>query len=123
MAITAKQPLIAMKPPLRNAALVVLLMAGTCANAAVDAVKAKELATKNACLGCHAIATRILGPSYKEVAARYEKDKSVDADALAARIRAGGKGKWGAIEMPPQAGLSEADAKILAEWILSDPSK
>lgn len=76
MAITAKQPLIAMKPSLLNAALVVLLMAGTCANAAVDAVKAKELATKNACLGCHAIATRILGPSYKEVAARYERTRA-----------------------------------------------
>lgn len=106
-------------------AIATLLMAGACAGAgaAVDVAKAKDLAAKNACLGCHAVASRILGPSYKEVAARYAQDKSVDADALAARIRSGGKGKWGAIEMPPQTAVSEADARVLAEWILSDPSK
>lgn len=114
-----------MKHPSFHAATaaVLLLLASACASAAVDVAKAKDLAAKNACLGCHAIATRILGPSYKEVAARYEKDKSVTAVTLGERIRAGGKGKWGAIEMPAQTGLSEADSQILAEWILSDPSK
>ena len=106
-----------------HAAATALLLASTCAGAAVDVAKAKDLAAKNACLGCHAMATRILGPSYKEVAARYEKDKSMTVAALGERIRAGGKGTWGAIEMPAQTGLSEADAQILAEWILSDPGK
>ncbi len=69
------------------------------------------------------MSSRVVGPSYKEVAARYAKDPTMDAAALAARIRSGGKGHWGTMEMPPQPNLSEADARTLAEWILADPSK
>jgi cytochrome c len=83
---------------------------------AADAAKAKELATKNACMGCHAVDRKVVGPAYKDVAAKY---KGTEAAKLAASIKAGGSGKWGAIPMPPQAALSEADAKTLAEWILA----
>ena len=84
---------------------------------AAPAFASKDLATKNACLGCHAIDTKMVGPSYKDVAAKYAGQKDA-ADTLAKSIKAGGSGKWGQIPMPAQAGLSEADAKTLAVWIL-----
>lgn len=59
---------------------------------------------------------RLVGPSYREVAAKYQ---GMDAVNLALSIKAGGKGKWGPIEMPPQPGLSEGDAKLLADWVLA----
>jgi cytochrome c551/c552 len=75
----------------------------------------QALASKYGCLGCHAAATRLVGPSYAEVAAKYGKD---DAAMLAQAIRNGGSGKWGEVAMPPQKQVSEADAKRLAAWIL-----
>ena len=73
------------------------------------------LATKNNCMACHAVDRKLVGPSYQEVAKKYA---GTSADVLAASIRKGGSGKWGPIPMPPQAQLSETDARILAEWIL-----
>jgi cytochrome c len=77
-----------------------------------------KLAEKNACTACHAVDQKKLGPSYKDVAAKYAKDKD-GVSKLAASIKAGGSGKWGVIPMPAQAALSEADAKTLAIWILA----
>ena len=77
----------------------------------------KALAEKNGCLGCHAAATKLVGPAYRDVAAKY----SGDADAVATltqSIRNGGVGKWGEMPMPPQKQVSEADAKKMARWIL-----
>lgn len=93
-----------------------LLAATTVAQAAVDIGRAKALLSQNACLGCHSVSSRLVGPSYHEVGAKY---KGGDPATLAARIRSGGTGKWGQLEMPPQTNLSEADAKVLAEWILA----
>ena len=77
----------------------------------------KALAEKNGCLGCHAAATKLVGPAYRDVAAKYAGDASAGA-ALAQSIRNGGSGKWGEVPMPPQKQVSEADAKKLARWIL-----
>ena len=77
-----------------------------------------ELANKNACMGCHAVATKILGPSYADVAKKYAGQKDAEA-TLAKSIKAGGAGKWGQVPMPAQAQLSDADAKKLAAWILA----
>lgn len=77
----------------------------------------KALADKSGCLGCHATATKLVGPAYKDVAAKYA-DQADATEMLAKSIRAGGAGKWGEMPMPPQAQLSEADAKKLAAWIL-----
>lgn len=77
-----------------------------------------SLARQQGCLGCHAAASRLVGPSLQEVAAKYGRDKAAVA-VLAASIRAGGRGKWGDVAMPPQAQLKEAQARRLAEWILS----
>lgn len=77
-----------------------------------------KLAEKNACMACHAVDQKKIGPSYKDVAAKYAKDKDAVAK-LVPSIKAGGSGKWGAIPMPPQAALSDADAKVLAAWIMA----
>ena len=77
----------------------------------------KALADKQGCLGCHAAATKLVGPAYREVAAKYAGDASAVA-AVAQSIRNGGAGKWGEMAMPPQKQVSEADAKKLARWIL-----
>ena len=75
-----------------------------------------DLAKKNACMACHAIDKKLVGPSYQDVAKKYA---SKSADELAKSIKAGGAGKWGPVPMPAQAALSDADAKTLAAWILA----
>jgi cytochrome c len=76
------------------------------------------LAQKNACMACHAVDKKIVGPSYQEVANKYKGQKDAAA-VLTASIKNGGAGKWGPMAMPPQATLSDADAKALATWSLS----
>lgn len=77
-----------------------------------------ELAQKNACMACHAVDKKLVGPAYADVAKKYAGQKDAEA-TLAANIKKGGSGKWGPVPMPAQAALSEADAKTLAKWILS----
>lgn len=77
-----------------------------------------KLAEKNACMACHSVEKKVLGPAFKDVAAKYSADKQAEGKLIAS-IKAGGSGKWGPIPMPAQATLSEADGKALATWILS----
>ena len=77
----------------------------------------KALAEKHGCLGCHAAATKLVGPAYREIAAKYAGDANAAA-ALVQSIRNGGTGKWGETPMPPQKQVNEADAKKLSRWIL-----
>jgi cytochrome c len=76
-----------------------------------------DLAKKNACMACHAVDKKLVGPAYQEVAKKYDGQKDA-VEALTASIRKGGSGKWGPIPMPAQAALSDADTKTLAIWIL-----
>lgn len=76
------------------------------------------LATKSGCLACHAVDHKILGPAYKDVAAKYAGDKSAAAK-LYEKVEKGGGGVWGQIPMPPNAAVSKADIKLLVDWILS----
>lgn len=76
------------------------------------------LATSKNCMACHAVDKKLVGPSYKDVAAKYKADKSA-VDKLAAKIIKGGSGVWGAIPMPANAQVNEAEAKKLAAWVLS----
>ena len=76
-----------------------------------------DMAKKSACMACHAVDKKLVGPAYLDVAKKYADQKDA-ADALAASIKKGGSGKWGPVPMPAQAGLSDADAKTLATWIL-----
>jgi cytochrome c551/c552 len=76
-----------------------------------------QLAGKYGCFGCHSPTTRIVGPAYRDIAAKYK----TDPDALAKvdqQIHQGGSGKWGPIIMPPFPGISASETKSLAEWIL-----
>lgn len=77
-----------------------------------------DLAKKNACTACHQVERKGVGPAYKEVQKRYAGQSDAVAK-LQASIKNGGSGKWGPIPMPAQAALSDADAKILAEWIMA----
>jgi len=77
-----------------------------------------DLAKKNNCLVCHAVDKKIVGPAYQDVAKKYAGQADAEAN-LTKSIKAGGSGKWGPIPMPPQAQLSDADAKTLAAWVLS----
>ena len=83
-----------------------------------SALASEELAKQKACLACHQVATKVLGPSYKDIAAKYKGDKDAEKK-LAVKIRAGGTGVWGQIPMPPNAAVNEAEAATLAKWILA----
>ncbi len=83
--------------------------------AASPAMANLALAQKNACMACHAVDKKLVGPAYQDVAKKYA---GKSADELAKSIKAGGSGKWGPVPMPAQAALSDADAKTLAAWIL-----
>lgn len=77
------------------------------------------LAKKNHCLACHAIDKKVLGPSFKDIAARYKDDKGAQS-ALEKKMRTGGSGAWGKIPMPATAmSVSEGDIKIIVDWVLS----
>lgn len=78
----------------------------------------EELFKKSNCMACHALEQKRLGPSMKQVAAKYDGDSSA-VDRLAKKIREGGGGVWGQMPMPPQSQVTEADAKTLAEYILT----
>ncbi|MFK7829049.1 MAG: c-type cytochrome [Congregibacter sp.] len=80
-------------------------------------IDVQKLLTMNACTGCHAVDKRIVGPSFAEIAAKYTGADDA-ATLLAASIQSGGTGKWGAMAMPPMAGLSDAEALALAEFVL-----
>lgn len=75
------------------------------------------LAQQKACMACHQVDKKLVGPSYQEVAKKYAGQKDA-AKTLAASIKAGGTGKWGPVPMPPQPALSDADLTKLATWIL-----
>jgi cytochrome c len=77
-----------------------------------------DLARKNACMSCHAVDKKLVGPAYAEVAKKYAGQKDAAA-SVAQHIKAGGAGRWGPVPMPAQPGLSDADALALANWVLA----
>ncbi|MBU3541892.1 MAG: cytochrome C [Burkholderiaceae bacterium] len=82
------------------------------------AFASKEIAGKNACMGCHAVDKKLVGPSYKDIAARY-KGQADAVDKLAKKVKAGGSGVWGPVPMPANASISDADARAVVQWILN----
>jgi cytochrome c len=93
------------------------LLAATAVLASGPVLANAELAGKKGCLGCHAVDKKVLGPSYKDVAAKYASDKEAVAK-LSTKIIKGGVGAWGQIPMPPMQ-VTEAEAKQLATWVMS----
>lgn len=83
-----------------------------------QAASANEaLAKSKACLACHQVDRKMVGPAFKDVASKYKGNKNA-ADQLAAKIQSGGKGVWGPLPMPAQ-NVTEDEAKKLAKWVLS----
>lgn len=97
-----------------NAALIAAALATFGQAHAADEL---ALAKSKNCLSCHTVDKKLVGPGYKDVAAKYKDDKSAPAK-LAAKIKAGGKGSWGEIPMPPN-NVTDDEAKRLAAWVLS----
>jgi cytochrome c len=77
-----------------------------------------QLANKKNCMACHQIDKKLVGPAYKDVAAKYAADKEA-VGRLAAKIMKGGSGVWGPVPMPANPQVSEAEAKQLAAWVLT----
>ncbi len=94
-----------------------MIMAGQ-ANAAMDKDAALELAKKSGCLACHSIEKKVVGPAWQDVANKY---KGQDEKArLVAKVKAGGKGVWGEVPMPPYSPrVADADIEGLVEFVLS----
>jgi len=76
------------------------------------------IARSNACMGCHAVDRKLVGPSFKEIAARYKSDPGAQAK-LQGKVRNGGSGVWGAIPMPSHPAMSDADIHTVVEWVLA----
>ncbi|AVR87403.1 c-type cytochrome [Thauera aromatica] len=85
---------------------------------AAPAFASAELAKAKNCLACHAVDKKLVGPSYKDVAAKYAGQADAAAK-LATKVQKGGVGAWGQIPMPPNPQVNDADAKALVAWILS----
>ncbi len=78
----------------------------------------EALAKKSACMSCHQVAKKVVGPAFQDVAKKYKGDAKA-ADHIVTVIKKGGKGVWGPVPMPPHPQVSEADAKKLADWVLA----
>jgi len=87
-------------------------------SAAAPALADLALANSKNCMSCHAVERKVLGPAFKDVAARYKDNKDAPG-FLATKIMKGGAGVWGPVPMPANNQVSEADAKKLAAWVLS----
>ncbi|MEP7157711.1 MAG: c-type cytochrome [Betaproteobacteria bacterium] len=84
----------------------------------VDATAAQAAAEKYYCSGCHQMDAKVVGPGWKEVAAKYRADKDAPA-RLADKVKKGSVNTWGAIPMPPNEAVPDADIKLIVAWVLS----
>ena len=98
---------------MKRALMIMAAVAAVSAPAMADEALAKS---KN-CMACHTVDKKVVGPAYKEVAAKYKGDAKAPA-MLAAKVKAGGKGAWGQIPMPPN-NVTEDEAKKLVAWVLA----
>jgi cytochrome c len=95
-----------------------LMLIAACAVVCAPAAADIALATAKNCMACHNIDKKVVGPAYKDVAAKYRGDKAAPA-RLATKVMEGGGGVWGVVKMPSNPQVSEAEAKKLVAWILS----
>jgi cytochrome c len=78
----------------------------------------QALAQKNACMSCHGVDKKIVGPAFKEIAAKYKGDAGAQAN-LVEKVKIGGKGVWGQVPMPPSPQVKPEDANKIIAWVLS----
>jgi len=97
----------------------VAVILGVAAVALAAPSQANEaLAKKYNCFACHAVDKKLVGPSYKDVAAKYGGDAGAEAK-LFEKVKKGGQGVWGQVPMPPNSQVPDSDIKALVKWILS----
>jgi cytochrome c len=85
---------------------------------AAPSYASEELANKNACSACHKADKKMVGPSYKEIADKYAKDKDAETK-LAEKVKKGGVGVWGQVPMPANAHVKDEDIKAIVKWMLT----
>lgn len=100
---------------MKRSLLVVVVMS---ALASSSAMANADLAKAKNCMACHAVANKLVGPAFKDVAAKYAGQKDAEAK-LAGKVLKGGSGAWGAVPMPANPQVSEAEAKTLIKWVLA----
>lgn len=98
----------------RSLLLCLLMSIGVSNIALADA----NLARSKNCMACHAVNNKVLGPAFKDIAARYKGQKGAE-DKLAQKIVKGGSGTWGAVPMPANTQVSDAEAHQLVQWIMT----
>lgn len=97
---------------MKRALLIMAAMAAISAPAMAD----QALATAKNCMACHAVANKIVGPAYKDVAKKYTE---ADVPKLVEKVKKGGVGVWGQVPMPPNAQVADADIEKIVRWILT----
>lgn len=95
-----------------------LALAAAAAGIAAPALASADLAKKYNCTACHAADKKMVGPAYKDVAAKYKGQADAVAK-LSEKVKKGGSGVWGAVPMPPNAAVPDADIKALVEWVMA----
>jgi cytochrome c len=98
----------------RSLMLLMMVAAGASSSAFAQA----DLAKSKNCMACHAIGSKLVGPAYKDVAAKYAGQKDAE-DKLVAKVMKGGSGVWGPVPMPANPQVSEAEAHTLVKWVLA----
>jgi cytochrome c len=103
-----------------NKKFAVAAFVGACGMLAIGApaFASQQLAKDKNCLACHAADKKLVGPSYKDIAAKYKADKNAQA-TLVKKVREGGVGVWGQIPMPANPQVNEQEAQALVKWVLS----
>jgi cytochrome c len=103
-----------------NRKLAIAAFVGACGMLTIGepAFASAELAKQKNCLACHATDKKLVGPSYKDIAAKYKADKNAQA-TLVKKVREGGVGVWGQIPMPANPQVNEQEAQALVKWVLS----
>ena len=99
-------------------AAVVLAAAGLAATGAVYADAGEDLLKKSGCTACHSNDKKLVGPAYKDVAAKYKGDAGAAAK-LAEKVKKGGSGVWGPVPMPPNAAVKDDDIKTMVAYVLA----
>jgi cytochrome c len=94
-----------------------LLIMATLATLSAPALADEALARSKNCMACHAVDRKLVGPSYKDIAAKYAGNAQA-VEMLAGKIQRGGSGVWGPIPMPANPQVNDADAKKLAAWVM-----
>ncbi len=95
-----------------------LVLVAAVVPASLPAHAQEELAKNHACLACHAVDKKLVGPAYKDVAAKYRGDAGAEAK-LIEKVKKGSQGTWGQVPMPPNSSVPDADVRALVKWILS----